>query len=224
MTKAIDKILENHEFTLLETKHVYYTFGNSDSMFISFAGVTTRYVSVTWFFEQKDFNYHCLFLKDDPVFNSYNDIKYRKIINHYARKFNIKRFIVFGPSMGGIGALRWGLKLRSDDFKLIGIISIDPQPWRFNNNLLVNEIKNGNFKDYPKIFLNYTFKDANNVLHPYTDNIIKALQCKSCLLILQPYKSTKHLDFIPSKEYLIDIINSMENLKIEKYDSFQKWQ
>ena len=38
MTKAIDKILENHEFTLLETKHVL-----KDSMFISFAGVTTRY-------------------------------------------------------------------------------------------------------------------------------------------------------------------------------------
>ena len=37
MTKAIDKILENHEFTLEGTKHVYYNFGNSDSMFISFA-------------------------------------------------------------------------------------------------------------------------------------------------------------------------------------------
>lgn len=43
----INRILKDNEFTIEGIKHVYYNFGKSDSIFISFAGKINRYVSVT---------------------------------------------------------------------------------------------------------------------------------------------------------------------------------
>jgi hypothetical protein len=177
-----------------------------------------KYVSATWFYNQSELLGNFLFLKnDEEKYNTYSDDKYEKLIKHYIEKFNITNLITYGPSMGGMASILYGLKFNANV-----IISIDPCPVNYDYKLLLNEIliypDNYDFKN--KIYLNYTFKNDFNTIPKHTEDIIKQIQLKNIILTIQPYQSIKHLAFIPSKEYLINIINQLTSLKVKTHT---KW-
>jgi pimeloyl-ACP methyl ester carboxylesterase len=216
----IGEILQNCETTLENVKHVFYSNCNNDTLFISFAGRTERYVSVTWFYNQSDFLGNFLFLKNDENFNTFNEEKYEKLINYYIQKLNIKKLISYGVSMGGIASIKYGLKYNADV-----IISIDPEPIHYDYKELLQEIKfyNNNYDFKNKIYINYTFLDDCQTIPQWTEDIIKELQKKNMIIILHPFLDTHHLAFIPSKEYLMEIIDTMSKLNVKRYDDFGKW-
>ena len=69
----------------------------------------------------------------------------------------------------------------------------------------------------------YTFINNFFTLPPWTDEIIKQLQLKNVILSIQPFRSIEHLSFIPSKEFLIDIINKLQYLRVTNYTNTNNW-
>jgi hypothetical protein len=216
----IEHILKNHELTLEGVKHVFYNNAVSDTLFISFAGKIDKYVSVTWFYNQTEFLGNFLFLKNDENYNTYNEEKYYKLIQHYVKYLNIKDVITYGPSMGGIASIMYGLKLNANL-----MISIDPNPINFDYNILLHDIRNSNNNyDYKnKIYINYTFINNFETLPEWTEKIINELKLKNVILTIQPFRSIEHLHFIPSKEYLMEIINANKMLKVKNYTNTTNW-
>jgi hypothetical protein len=216
----IEEILSKHETTLENVKHVFYNNYTNDTLFISFAGKIDRYVSVTWFYNQYDFLGNFLFLKNDENYNTYNDAKYEKIIKYYINKYNIKNIITYGPSMGGIASISYGLKLNASL-----IISIDPNPINYDYNILLDQIRRyeNNYDYKNKIYINYTFINDFYTIPIWTEEIIRELKLKNIILTIQPFRSTEHLSFIPSKEYLIDIIKTNNCLTVKNYVDACKW-
>jgi len=224
----INEILQKYEVTLENVKHLYYRnyTNNSDSpdaktLFISFAGKIDKYVSATWFYNQNEFIGNFLFLKNDEEnYNTYSDDKFSKLIKHYIDHLQITKLITYGPSMGGIASLVYGLKFNADV-----IIAIDPNPINYDYNNLLYQIQtypdNYDFKN--KIYINYTFINDFNTIPSWTELIIKQLQLKNMLLLVQPFRSIEHLFFIPSKQYLINIINQLSQLKVTNYTAVNKW-
>jgi len=224
----IHEILQKYEVTIENIKHVYYRNYTTDSdsphsktLFISFAGKIDKYVSSTWFYNQNQFVGNFLFLKNDEEnYNSYSDDKFYRLIKYYIDHFQITKLITYGPSMGGIASLVYGLKFNADI-----IIAIDPNPINYDYNNLLNLIQtypdNYNFKN--KIYINYTFINDFNTIPIWTELIIKQLQLKNILLFIQPFRSIEHLSFIPSKEYLISIIDQLFPLKVTNYETVTKW-
>lgn len=217
----IHEILQKYEFTLENVKHVFYSNCNNNTLFISFAGKIDKYVSSTWFYNQTDFLGNFLFLKNDEEnYNTYSDDKYSRLIQHYINHFKITNLITYGPSMGGIASIVYGLKFNANV-----IISIDPNPVNYDINKLLDIIKtypdNYDFKN--KIYLNYTFINDFNTIPPWTEAIIKQLILKNMILTIQPFRSVEHLAFIPSKEYLTTIIRDLEKWKVTNYTSVVKW-
>ena len=217
----IQNILTNHENTLENVKHVFYSNSQNDTLFISFAGKIDKYVSVTWFYNQYDFQGNFLFLKNDEEnYNTYNDDKFMRLIQHYIGKLNIKNIITYGPSMGGIASIVYGLKLNANL-----IISIDPNPINYDYHILLNQIINheNNYDYKNKIYLNYTFMNNYDTLPQWTDEIIKELKLKNVVLTIQPFRCIEHLSFIPTKEFLIDIIRNNVNFQVRNYVDSTKW-
>lgn len=217
----IQNILTNHETSLENVKHVFYSNSQNDTLFISFAGKIDKYVSVTWFYNQYDFQGNFLFLKNDEEnYNTYNDDKFMRLIQHYIGKLNIKNIITYGPSMGGIASIVYGLKLNANL-----IISIDPNPINYDHNILLNQIINheNNYDYKNKIYLNYTFMNNYDTLPQWTDEIIKELKLKNVVLTIQPFRCIEHLSFIPTKEFLIDIIRNNVNFQVRNYVDSTKW-
>jgi hypothetical protein len=217
----IQNILTNHETTLENVKHVFYSNSQNDTLFISFAGKIDKYVSVTWFYNQYDFQGNFLFLKNDEEnYNTYNDDKFMRVIQHYISKLNIKNIITYGPSMGGIASIVYGLKLNANL-----IISIDPNPINYDYKILLNQIINheNNYDYKNKIYLNYTFINNYDTLPQWTDEIINELKLKNVVLTIQPFRCIEHLSFIPTKEFLIDIIRNNVNFKVRNYVDSTKW-
>ena len=72
--------------------------------------------------------------------------------------------------------------------------------------------------------MNWFFNNENDklVIPINTKKIIDELN-KKYIVLLHPYNSTTHLAFIPSKNFILNIINMFSNLKIENYNDFQKW-
>lgn len=218
----INEILEKYEITLDNVKHVFYTnCVNSNTLFVSFAGKIDKYVSATWFYNQYEFMGNFLFLKNDEEnYNTYSDEKFSRLIKHYIDHLQITNLITYGPSMGGIASLVYGLKFNANM-----IIAIDPNPVNYDYNILLEQIKTmpDNYDYKNKIFLNYTFINDFNTLPYWTQEIIKQLQLKNIVLTIQPFRSTEHLAFIPSKQYLIDIINKLQFWKVTNYTHVTKW-
>ena len=217
----INDILKNHEITLEHVKHVFYSnSATSDTLFISFAGKIDKYVSVTWFYNQIDFLSNFLFLKNDENYNTYNEDKYYNLIQHYIRRLNIKNIITYGPSMGGIASILYGFKFNANI-----MISIDPSPINFDYNILLNNIRNhDNNYDYKnKIYINYTFINNFETIPECTEKIINELKLKNVILTIQPFRSVHHLQFIPTKEYLMEIINANRMLKVKNYTNPTTW-
>ena len=216
----IEYILKNHELTLEGVKHVFYSNAISDTLFISFAGKVEKYVSVTWFYNQTNFLGNFLFLKNDENYNTYSDEKYYKLIQHYVNGLKIKDVITYGPSMGGIASIYYGLKLNANL-----MISIDPNPINYDYNILLNEIRNSihNYDYKNKIYLNYTFINDFHTLPEWTEKIINELKLKNVILTIQPFRSIEHLHFIPAKEYLMEIIASNRLLKVKNYTNPTTW-
>ena len=217
----IQNILTNHETTLENVKHVFYSNSQNDTLFISFAGKIDKYVSVTWFYNQYDFQGNFLFLKNDEEnYNTYNDDKFMRLIQHYISKLNIKNIITYGPSMGGIASIVYGLKLNANL-----IISIDPNPINYDYKILLNQIINheNNYDYKNKIYLNYTFINNYDTLPQWTDEIINELKLKNVVLTIQPFRCIEHLSFIPTKEFLIDIIRNNVNFQVRNYVDSTKW-
>lgn len=219
----IQEILECNEIEKCNITHVFYQNCDNKTLFISFAGMIDKYVSVSWFYNQMDIIGNFLFLKNDPDYDSYMRDDYDELIADYIDRLNIEKLIVYGPSMGGIGALHYGLKYKAD-----AIIAIDPNPINFDFNLLINDIKefkpDKEFEFKHKIFINYTFMDEECTEKPeWTEEIIKELQQKNVLLTLQPYCSNNHLEFIPSKEFLFSVIQLFLLTKVDNYTQVKEW-
>ena len=217
----IQNILQNHEKYLEGIQHVFYSNDYSNNtLFISFAGKVDKYVSVTWFYNQTDLLGNFLFLKNDDVYDTYQDERYYNLIQYYVKTLNITNIITYGPSMGGIASILYGLKLNANL-----MISIDPNPINFDYNILLDVIRNydNNYDFKNKIYLNYTFIDNFQTLPEWTEKIINELKLKNIILINQPFRSIDHLNFIPSKEYLIDIIKTSQMLKLQNYSNPGKW-
>jgi hypothetical protein len=216
----INEIIGNHEITLENVKHVFYSNCTNNTLFISFAGKIDKYVSVTWFYNQTNFLGNFLFLKNDYDYNTYQDENYEKLINHYITRLKITNLITYGPSMGGIASIIYGLKFNANI-----IISIDPNPVNYDYHLLLEQIRNHNnnydFKN--KIYLNYTFFNDFDTLPPWTDAIVSEVKKKNIVTILQPFRSIDHLFFIPSKEYLLNIIKAQMLLEVKNYSDPNKW-
>jgi len=216
----IQEILANHETILENVKHVFYSNQDNNQLFISFAGKIDKYVSVTWFYNQCDFLGNFLFLKNDENYNTYYEEKYETLIHHYIDKLKIRRLIMYGPSMGGIASILYGLKFKADI-----IISIDPNPINFDYRILLDEIRNyDNSFDYKtRLFLSYTFMNDYNTLCPWTNDIIEELKLKNMLVTLHPFRCIEHLSFIPSKEFLMEIIKANQGLKVKNYTQTNQW-
>ena len=218
----IQEILQNYEVTLENVKHVFYqNCLYHQTLFISFAGKIDKYVSSTWFYNQTDFMGNFLFLKnDEDNYNTYNDEKYYRLIKHYIDKLQITKLITYGPSMGGIASIVYGLKFNADV-----IIAIDPNPINYDHYHLLDQIKTypDNYDYKNKIYINYTFVDDFNNIPHWTNDIIKQLQYKNMILTVQPFRCIEHLSFIPSKKFLINIINHLDALKVDNYTSVMKW-
>jgi hypothetical protein len=147
----INEIIQKYELTLENVKHVYYRnytdSVDSKTLFISFAGKIDKYVSSTWFYNQNQFVGNFLFLKNDEEnYNTYSDDKFYRLIKHYIDHLQITKLITYGPSMGGIASLVYGLKFNADI-----IIAIDPNPINYDYNNLLYQIQT-----YPD---NYDFKN-----------------------------------------------------------------
>ena len=218
----INEILQKYEVTLENVKHVFYqNCLNNNTLFISFAGKIDKYVSSTWFYNQNQIMGNFLFLKNDEEnYNTYNDDKYYRLIKHYIEKLQITNLITYGPSMGGIASIVYGLKFNANV-----IIAIDPNPVDYDYNHLINLIKTypDNYDYKNKIYINYTFINDFNTIPPWTNDIIKQLQLKNMILTIQPFRSIEHLAFIPSKDYLIDIIHKLNGIKVTNYTHVTKW-
>jgi hypothetical protein len=216
----INEIIGKHERTLENIKHVFYSNCANNTLFISFAGKVDKYVSVTWFYNQFDFLGNFLFLKNDEDYNTYQDNNYEKLINHYMTSLKITNLITYGPSMGGIASITYGLKFNANI-----IISIDPNPINFDYRILLEQIRNydNNYDFKNKIYLNYTFLNDFDTLPSWTEEIISELKKKNIVTTLQPFRSIDHLFFIPSKEYLLDIIKAQSLLKVKNYSNPVKW-
>jgi hypothetical protein len=222
----IETILKNHEKTLENITHVFYSNSSPNNkesthtLFISFAGKIDKYVSVSWFYEQTDFLGNFLFLKNDDEYDTYQNENYSKLIQHYITTLNIKDIITYGPSMGGIASILYGLKFNADL-----MISIDPNPINFDYNILLDDIRNyvDNYDYKNKIYINYTFVNDFQTLPEWTEKIINELKLKNIILTIQPFRSIEHLHFIPAKEYLIDIIKAHRLLKVKNYTNTAKW-
>jgi pimeloyl-ACP methyl ester carboxylesterase len=217
----IHEILKKYEVTLENVKHVFYKNCNNNTLFISFAGKIDKYVSATWFYKQTYLMGNFLFLKNDEEdYNTYSDEKYEKLIKHYIDKLQITNLITYGPSMGGIASIIYGLKFNANV-----IIAIDPNPINYDYNILLNQIKTfpDNYDYKNKIYINYTFINDFNTLPEWTNEIINQLKLKNFVLTLQPFRSIEHLAFIPSKEYLIDILILFNALKVTNYSNATKW-
>ena len=221
----IQEILNNHEIILENTKHVFYSNCNNNTLFISFAGKIEKYVSLTWFYNQFDILGNFLFLKNDEEgYNTYHEEKYYKLIQHYMDKLQVTNLITFGPSMGGIASIMFGLHFNANS-----IISIDPCPINFDYRILLEKIQNypNNYDYNNKIYLNYTFINNfdNNfeTLPESTQYIIEELKKKNFIFTVQPFHSFNHLAFIPSKEFLKDIIHFQSSLQVKNYLDSYKW-
>jgi hypothetical protein len=216
----INEILEKHEVTLENIKHVFYSNCMNNTLFVSFAGKVDKYVSVTWFYNQFDFLGNFLFLKNDEDYNTYQDEKYERLIRHYIKENNINNLIMYGPSMGGIASISYGLKFNANL-----IISIDPNPINYDYRILLEQIQNhdNNYDFKNKFYINYTFMNDFETLPPWTEEIIGELKKKNVVMTLQPFRSIDHLFFIPSKEFLIDIIKNHTSLKVKIYSDAGKW-
>ncbi len=217
----VEEILEVHEIELFNVKHVYYQNSDNKTLFVSFAGMIDKYVSISWFYDQLNIQGNFLFLKNDPDYNSYMDDDYENLLKDYIDRLNIDKLIMFGPSMGGIGAIFYGIKLKADC-----IIAIDPNPINYDFHELVDLIRETNFGDNykTKFFINYTFIDEELEEKPeWTEEMIKELQKKNVLLNLQPYRSNNHLEFIPSKDYLLNIIELLLYIDVSKYSQSKEW-
>jgi hypothetical protein len=132
----------------------------------------------------------------------------------------ITNLITYGPSMGGIASITYGLKFNANI-----IISIDPNPINFDYRILLEQIRNydNNYDFKNKIYLNYTFLNDFDTLPSWTEEIISELKKKNIVTTLQPFRSIDHLFFIPSKEYLLDIIKAQSLLKVKNYSNPVKW-
>lgn len=233
----IQEILECHESESHNIQHVFYQNSDNHTLFISFAGMIDKYVSVTWFYNQMDVLGNFLFLKNDPDYDSYMRSDYEELIQDYIDRLKIEKIIMYGPSMGGIGAIHYGLKFKADV-----IIAIDPNPINFNYHELIESIKqfepvsasqpssnsssepSSSFEFKHKFYINYTFEDDTFETKPeWTEAIIRELEKKNMVLTLQPYCSNKHLEFIPSKDYLFSIIHLYLLLKVNNYNNVHEW-
>ena len=217
----IQEILHNHEITLENVKHVFYSNSNNNTLFISFAGKIDKYVSSTWFYKQFNILGNFLFLKNDEEgYNTYHEAKYYSLIQYYINKLHITNLITYGPSMGGIASLMFGLH-----FKANLIISIDPNPVNFDYSILLEKIRDyPNDYDYKtKIYLNYTFINDFDTLPECSDQIIQEIKKKNMIFTIQPFRSVEHLSFIPSKEFLNDIIKFYDKLQVRNYVDVTKW-
>jgi len=217
----IQEILHNHEITLENVKHVFYSNSNNNTLFISFAGKIDKYVSSTWFYKQFNILGNFLFLKNDEEgYNTYHESKYYSLIQYYINKLHITNLITYGPSMGGIASLMFGLH-----FKANLIISIDPNPVNFDCCILLEKIRDyPNDYDYKtKIYLNYTFINDFDTLPECSDQIIQEIKKKNMIFTIQPFRSVEHLSFIPSKEFLNDIIKFYDKLQVRNYVDVTKW-
>ena len=143
------------------------------------------------------------------------------LIFAFKYRLKIEKLVMYGPSMGGIGAIHYGLKFKADC-----IIAIDPNPINFNYQELVQNIKEYDPEDSykTKFYINYTFDDEDFERKPeWTEEIINELQKKNVLLTIQPFCSNKHLEFIPSKDYLFNIIELMLYIDVSAYKQSKEW-
>ena len=217
----IEEILECNELDILDVKHVFYQNDDNHMLFVSFAGMVDKYVSVTWFYDQLDVVGNFLFLKNDPDYNSYMEDRYENLIKDYIDRLKIKTLVMYGPSMGGIAALHYGLKFNANC-----IIAIDPNPINYNYQELVQTIKEYDPEDSykTKFYINYTFDDEDFERKPeWTEEILNELQKKNVLLTIQPFCSNNHLEFIPSKDYLFNIIELLLYIDVSAYHQSKEW-
>lgn len=217
----IHKILKDHETSRLGINHVFYNnCENSTTLVVVFAGAIEKlYVGATWFYNQQTVKGNFLFLRDHKDGNNqwtaYNDEKYFELVDYYLKKLNITDLITYGPSMGAIASILFGLK-----FKAVVIIAIDPMMTEgFDYDILadyISELKDDDFTYKQRLYLNYTFYEDGKI-PTGTIKIINALMQKNILFTVQPFKQNVHLAFLPAKAYLFHIINTYINFQVSCY-------
>ena len=210
----IDEILKYHEREKYGIKHVFYKNKEKDFLFISFSGKVDFYCNVSWFYRNNDVDGCFLFLKNDPDYDTYTNESYLDLIKFYCEQYQVKNIMTYGLSMGGIASIHYGLSLNA-----FAILSFDPHPIKYDLLKLYELIDNYDF-DYEKIFINYTLSgvESDTKIPIHTLNILNKLSKKNVFLTVQPYLSPNHLDFIPSKEYLLNIINMFNDVKVINHD------
>ena len=78
----ISDILEKNTFNINNIEHVFYSNSKNNMLFISFAGMINRYVSITWFYDN-ELSGNFLFLKDDE--KNYTKPNSNYVKNGYVR-------------------------------------------------------------------------------------------------------------------------------------------
>ena len=213
----IQEILQHHENELFDTRHVFYSNSKENPLlFVSFAGYKVeKYVSVTWFYQQNELLGNFLFLKDDAHnYSTYNQHKFIHLIQHYIGVTGATTTVFYGPSMGGMAAIRIGMHLNADL-----VIAIDPQLIHLDLGMFLHEIEHTE-NHHTRFYINFTFlEDSRNGRWeiPYdTKKIMDELQRKF-MVLSHPYSSLQHLAFIPTRDYLVGIIGFYKNLHVKNH-------
>lgn len=215
MSLIVD-ILENHQRNLLDVQHVFYSNSNEPLLFVSFSGLNIKkYTSVTWFYQQPNvLAGNFLFLKDDDCYDTYSHPKFSDLIQHYKHQTGATQVIFYGPSMGGMAAIRIGLQLSADL-----IIAIDPILCNVPTHIMLEEIRSTK-NNHSRIYLNYTFQenptDQTWEIRPVTKMVMDELLVKF-LVLVHPFQSVVHCGFVPKREYLIRILHLFGDLLVENH-------
>lgn len=173
-------------------EYLFYD-NNSKTTICFFAGALDKYICVSWFIDNTDYN--LLYLKD-PSYKSYSNNIYNEVLSFHC--FQQEFVIYYGMSMGAIGTL----VVHPQSHPNI-IIMADPEPRGFDISKLDYFIeKKDGFNTDIILLISANMQDLE--LSKYVSNLLFN-RCRSITIVFG--SDEIHLGNILNKQGLGDILN-----------------
>uniref|UniRef100_A0A6C0F5P3 Alpha/beta hydrolase n=1 Tax=viral metagenome TaxID=1070528 RepID=A0A6C0F5P3_9ZZZZ len=198
MYQDVYEFIDNNLKTYNEIEYVHKHNNEYRTLYIIFAGAIDKFVCISWFYE---IDYNCLWIKDTQPYMSYTNPEFSILIDKYSQMYN--NVVMFGMSMGGIGALIHSQNITNCN----AVIAIDCEPRGINEDDALNLITNVN---KCKIHLISCSNQDEQIFH-------NKLAQKFNNVIIEKCPRKEHLSNIPSKKYLIALFDLYGNIP---YDAF----
>lgn len=222
-------VLKNYEVQRCGIDFLLYPCKSPHKVIVFFTGYSTRktYNRYSWFWDEKERwqNQVLYIFVRDPENLWYSGTEYyqklKKLFLSIAQEYNLKfeHFIFIGGSMGGYGALRYGLSLNVGQ-----IIAIHPQltleATKFHHDntwyetikdlgdkfVPITELVTGKL---PMIYLEFGNYKADKLA---AQELIKAYDAKEGLLVVSKHAREDHVTEQPDFERLHSIMNFFNNI------------